>query len=712
MEQQGEDILRGATASPILRRLHIDYESRSPEDLPLVQVYRYAENRYTQVILAAWAIDDEPFEVWRVLRGDPIPAKLRAAILDPSVVLVAHNSNFERVMSAIVGHHQGFLDHEVWDAMRRPERWSCTANRAAACGLPRALENVGHALNLEHKKDVIGSRVMMEMCRPIAFNNAGRPIYFEDEGRMQKLAEYCIKDGESEREADALLQDLSPFEQKVAAVTERMNDRGLLVDVDLLERMIVFTKAATTALNHKLIVKTKGNVPAVTAPIAIIKWLKEQGLDLEGNAEGGKTSLGKWILQGLLEDAPLSDLVREVLVIRRDGGKSSVAKLNAIQRRLNEDNTIRGALIYCGAASTGRWASRGSQLQNLPRGKFVKNPEAAIRAIKTSLMTPETIEKTFGPPLVVASELIRPVFIAPEGYWLARGDYSQIEARVIAWVSDHQRKLDAFRALDAGTGPDIYIVSAADVFGVPQETIDKNDPRRQAGKTLELACGYGGGAKALLTMARLQGLRNLTETEQAQPLVKAWREANQPIMRLGYRDPYDRSQPPGLMDAAFDCMRSHPGRTFEVKHGIAFRRDGRVMQMQMPSGDAITYWYPKLEIKKKFGRDQEVVTYYGEDSQTHAWRRFDMWYGLLLENCTQRIARDFIAYALVNMEESGMKPILSVHDEALCLLDKQRWPTREAAAKAVADIMLVAPPWGADVPLAAEASAADRYLKG
>ncbi len=703
MQQQGKDVLEtSAITSPILRRLHIDYESRGTEDLRLVQVYRYAESKYTQVILAAWAIDDEPFEVWRILRGDPIPAKLRAAILDPDVVLVAHNSNFERVLSTIAGDRQGFLDREVWDAMRKPERWSCTANRAAALGLPRALESVGIALNLDHKKDMVGTRLMLEMCKPIAFNNAGIPIYLEDEPRMLRLADYCVSDGESEREADAILPELSPFEAKVSAVTERMNDRGLLVDVDLLERMIAFTRVAQTELTRKLIQRTKGLVPSVFAGKAIINWLKTHGIDLEGNREDGGTSIGKWILQGLLEDAELPDIVREVLVIRRDGGKSSVAKLNAIQRRLNEDDTIRGASIYCGAAATSRWASRGSQLQNLPRGRFVKNPVAAICAIKTSVMTPQVIEKDFGPPMVVASELIRPMFIAPEGYWLARGDYSQIEARVIAWISDHQRKLDAFRAYDAGTGPDIYIASTADVFGVSQASINRNDPRRQVGKTLELACGFGGGWKALLAMARLQGVRTLTTEEEAGPLVQAWREVNQPIMQLGY----------GLMNAAFNCMHSHPGPLFEVKHGLAFRRNGMVMQMRMPGGGSITYWYPKLETKERFGREQETITYYAEDSQTHAWSRFDMWPGLLLENPTQRIARDFIAYALVSLEAGGMKPILSVHDEALCLLDKQRWPTREDAAKAVADTMMLAPPWGADVPLAAEASAADRYLKG
>lgn len=717
--------------------------------------------------------------------------------------------------------------------MRPAERWSCTAARAAACGLPRALEKVAHALHLDHQKDMEGHRLMLSMCAPRGIAADGSYVWLDDWPRIERLGQYCIRDGLAERAVDYCLPVLSELEQDVWCTTERMNDRGIAVDTKLLMRLMGLVRDATGYLNQRMVKLTNGQVPAVTNPQKIVKWLLNYGIDVEDSG------IGKWIIQGILEDESLPDIVREVLVIRRDGGKSSTAKFNALLRRLNNDARIRGALLYAGAAATSRWSSRGAQLQNLPRGKVVKDPEKVIRAIFDTDATVHDIEREFGPPMVVASELVRPMFIAPDGYWLARGDYSQIEARVNAWLAGETKILDAFREYDTiigwdakknkpiRKGPDMYVVSAADIHGCHPSQIDDN--QRQVGKVTILACiaegqlvltdqglvpiervttsmrvwdgvefvphdgavfkgekdcidydgliatedhevfvegfaaaipfgvaaqrglrlqrtgverahwrdregserhvwdilnagprnrftvsgrlvhncGFQGGYRALMAMARIYALKITEDT--AKEAVAKWREANQMIKSFWYE----------LDRAAVECMRRDPGEIVQVRSGIWFRRNDTCLVMHLPSGRHLVYWYPRLEEKvmpwtDEFGEPAKKwsVTYYAEDSQKKIWCRHTAYGGLWCENAVQATARDIMAYALVQMDKKNMKPVLTVHDEAVCQLSRAEYPTVQIAAEAVRKVMLTPPDWTFGLPIDSDASAGLRYAKG
>lgn len=341
----------------------------------------------------------------------------------------------------------------------------------------------------------------------------------------------------------------------------------------------------------------------------------------------------------------------------------------------------------------------------------MKKPEAAVEAVMRPDVTVPEIEAEFGPPMVVASELVRPIFTAPPDCWLARGDYSQIEARVNAWLAGETKILDAFRAYDKiigydakgkpiRSGPDMYIVSAADIFGINPNEIDSEDPRRQTGKVTILACGFQGGYKALLKMARIYGLK-ITE-EKAKEAVAAWRAANRNIVGFWY----------DLNRAAIECMRDDPGRVHQARGGIWFRRNAACLAMHLPSDRFLIYWYPELKTKMMpWGELGECITYYAEDSQKHIWRRHDAYGGLFCENCVQATARDIMAHALVKMDKQGMNPVLTVHDEAVCQLLKKLYPDPKQAAEAVRQIMLDAPVWAYGLPIDADASAKQRYVK-
>lgn len=687
--------------------LYIDIETRSAVNLISKGVYVYAEHPSTAIILLSYALDDGPIKTWYILQGQPIPEDLRRAILNPTTTLIAHNAGFERVLLTVVG--RDFMDLEVYNAFRNISRWSCTAARSALMGLPRSLENVGKALGLAIQKDIEGYNLMMVMCAPISLNLEGGWVWREGIVDQERLGAYCEIDVAVERLVNKDLPLLTEFEQAVWSTTERMNDRGVSVDGKLLEKLLMFTGDAEAAANEKMSALTLGVVPKVTSVPKLRAWLVSKGLEEaeELDDKGKPKGVGKWMIQKWLDDGSLPDFLREVLIVRKEGGKSSVKKFIAIAGRLNLDNRIRGSLLYCGAPSTTRFSSRGAQLQNLPRATTVRNMIQAINDVLDG-MDIDAI-RVHGPPLVVASEMARPVFVAAPFHWLARGDYSQIEARVLAWIAGEHWKVNAFREYDVilGTdargklirkGADLYIKTAAAIFALDPSEIDGN--RRQIGKVAELACGFMGGYRAILAMARLYNVK--ISAEEAEGIKMAWRQANPVITQFWY----------DLDNAAIACMRGKHGEKHQVRPGLWFKRNRRALALRLPSGGALVYWYPKLEeVETPWGQTRIAVTFMAEDSQKHMWVRHKGYGGLWAENVAQKLARDIMADALVRLDAAGLDPRLTVHDEAVCQVSWNRCPTAAEAAHEVESLMMIGRDWTTGLPIAAEASAAERYLK-
>jgi DNA polymerase len=280
--------------------------------------------------------------------------------------------------------------------------------------------------------------------------------------------------------------------------------------------------------------------------------------------------------------------------------------------------------------------------------------------------------------------------------FLARGDYSQIEARVNPWLAGAAWKLDAFRAYDAGTGPDLYKVAAAGIYRVPVSDVAKD--QRQIGKVAELALGYQGGKGAFKAMAKGYGVR--VSDDQAEEIKLAWRTANPEIVAFWYR----------LNDAAVECMSRVPGTVVQVgRTPLTFMRTRAALSMRLPSGRRLIYWSAVLrDVPTPWGARAAVV-YRAEDSMTKRWAEFVGYGGLFCENAVQATARDLMADALLQLDDAGLNPLLTVHDEAVCLVD---YPTPAEAASAVESIMRRTPQWAAGLPVAADASAHARYVKG
>lgn len=665
-------------------KLYIDLETRSTIDLRTAGQYVYAAHPTTEIIVVCWALDDGPVQTWLPLDESYIPIPLLDGLTGTNKTIIAHNASFERILlSSQAGGKIGIPVVTV----NQIYRWNCTAARAAAVGLPRSLEGATNALELGVGKDQAGQRLMLQMCKPKTGTGYSgvAPVWWDDPERMSRLAAYCATDVEIERELDKKLPALSPTELQVWRLTEEMNDRGILVDQHLLARMTLLIGDAECKINTDISIATAGAVPRVSDHMAVRRWLMGQGID-----DVDETGVGKQAVAAMLERSDLLPLVRDVLVIRQDGGGSSSRKYKAILKRLSGDGRLRGAMVYCGAASTGRWSSRGAQLQNLPRGGTV-DIEAALRDVMHNA-TLDEIEFLHGPPLIMASELLRPSFMAPPGHWLVRGDYSQIEARVLAWLAGQKNVVQAYAA-----GEDLYRVTAASIFGVSPEDATKD--QRQIGKVATLALGYQGGVGAFQTMAKGYGV--LVDDARAEEIKLAWRAAHYHIAQF-WRE---------LETTAADCVMRPPLLTFKVgRHGLQFRRTSQAMTLRLPSGRSLVYWNPELRrVKTHWGEWKWAVVYRAQDAMKNRWSEHHAYGGLWCENIVQATARDIMAEAMLRLRHNDFKPVLTVHDEVVAEVSNHM-PANHTAL-AMREIMEQPPPWATGLPIAVETSAATRYIK-
>ena len=741
-----------------MRKLHVDIETRSTADLTAVGVYVYAEHPSTEITMVSYAFDDEEPAIWyppistrppggpwwtppreprpeapgafsRPVWGSAIPAGFKAAMADRTIRKVAHNAGFERtVMNDEPGRQLGIPQTSIED-------WDCTAARAASMGLPRSLDGACAALALPQQKDSEGTKLMRLMMRPRRPTKKDPRVWVDDDATILRVGAYCVQDVRAEQAIDAKLPPLRAEERETWILTEEMNDRGVLIDTQLLASVLLMVDEAEEAVMREVrgltgcicgaaFRKPLDDCPAVHGlhHSYITKWLCDAGLDDQVRNDAGKVSVSKAAVAALLERDDLHPLARSVLLLRQESGGTAAKKYNAILRRMSRDDRVRGAMVYCGAASTGRWSSRGVQLQNLIRMLRLAKPAVLARAIQDVIsgVPHNVISEVYAPAIVVAGELLRPTLIASPGTHMARGDSSQIEARVLPWLAGAEWKLDRFRAYDNKTGPDLYIVAATGIYRVRDGEITKDDPRRQIGKVSELALGFEGGARALQSMCKAYGMKisvcpKLGDGEEPPEgtdewIKRMWRAANPEVASRDYNNPGFWRR---INQAAIDCMRCAPGPWFPVgDRGLAFRRNSEVLTMRLPSGRPLWYWSPRLvQAYTPWGALVDAVVYRSEDSVTHQWREFQAYGGLWTENAVQATARDLMAYWLLQMKEEGLRPILSVHDEGICEANGNRWPMPDEAAAVVAQIMKTTPDWAAGLPVSSDASAGPRYVK-
>ena len=647
--------------------LSIDIETYSSVSLKDCGVYRYAEAPDFEVLLFAYAVDDEPVDVVD-LTCQPLPGHLTDMLQDPAYIKCAYNANFERVcLSKYLGLN-GYLP---------PEQWRCTAVHAATLGLPRSLGEVGKALGLPEDKQKMkeGADLIRYFCVPCKPTkvNGGRtrnlPVHAPE--KWQVFKDYNLRDVETEREIRRLLDAFPVREDEWEAwwMDQRINDRGILVDMELAEAAIAVSDEHMKELTEEATLLTGlGNVKSVAQ---LKRWLGHEG------------SLNKETVSTMRESGELDRDSDRVLAIRQELGKTSVTKYEAMKRSVCADGRVRGLFQFYGANRTGRWAGRLVQVQNLPQNHIT---DLELARDVTRDRDRDGLQALFGNVPATLSELIRTAFIAKPGHTFVVVDFSAIEARVIAWMADEKWRQEAF-----AKGGDIYCASASQMFGVPVEKHGVNSHLRQKGKIAELALGYGGSTGALIAFgAKKMGIPE----DELLPIVQKWREASPNIVNLWWQ--IDRA-------ARETITGRNPDWRYDLPHGLSMRMSRKMLHIRLPSGRELRYWKPRIEMD---AQGRENISY--GSTEAGKWSRVFSYGPKLVENIVQATARDCLRDAMQKAHESGGQIVMHVHDEMVLEVPERK---AEATLREVQRIMAEPIPWAPGLVLRGDGYITPFYKK-
>lgn len=651
-----------------MRTLSIDIETYSDLDIKKVGVYRYVGSTNFEILLFAYAFDNEEVRVIDLVNDEELPKEVIEALTDNKVIKSAFNTNFERTAIS------KFLNINL-----KPNEWSCTMIKALTLGLPVSLDSVSKALKFNEDKQKMkeGKSLIQYFCKPCKATkvNKGRtrnlPIH--DMEKWNKFKEYCKQDVVVEREIRNKLSKYKTTEREIKLwyLDQRINDLGIRVDTQLIENAIECDKRYTEKLTKEATKITGLNNP--NSPAQLKKWLSDKvGFEI--------TSLTKESIPEILKQVDDENVIR-ILELRKLMSKTSIKKYEAMKLAKGNDNRVRGLLQFYGANRTGRWAGRLVQVQNLPQN-HIEDLDLARNLLKEGDF--DLIELLYDSVSDVLSQLIRTAFIPSEGHRFIVSDFSAIEARVIAWLAGEKWRLDVFNSHGK-----IYEASASQMFKVPIESIKKGDPLRQKGKISELALGYGGSIGALTSMGAIKmGL----DEDELQPLVITWRNANPNITKFWWD--VDKAAKKAIKDRTI----------VKLQHGIKFIYNPGVLFIELPSGRRLSYLRPKIEPHTTFSGNK--ITYEGMEQTSKQWKRIDTYGPKLVENIVQATARDCLREAMFNVTDEGYDIVMHVHDELVLDVDKKCGSLEE-----VNSIMGKEISWAKGLPLKADGYECDYYKK-
>lgn len=650
-----------------MKTLAIDIETYNSVDLKKAGVYKYAEAEDFEILLFGYAFDDDPAQVVELANKEKLPDEVLEALYDPAIIKTAFNAAFERICIS---------NHFDLPEFMQPEEWRCSSVHSLFLGLPGSLAGSAKALNLEQQKDSRGTYLINYFSKPCTATkkNGGRTRNLPEHNpeKWQMFKDYCAQDVEVER---AVRKKLERFpvpdkELQLYALDQRINDRGVMVDMELVQNALQLDAQYKTQQERRIKELTLLENP--NSPAQLKDWLyKRTGHKVE--------QLTKDTVPELIKKFTDPE-VKEVLEIQKELSKTSVKKYVAMDTARCADDRVRGLLQFYGANRTGRWAGRLVQVQNLPKNKMPDLDEARglLKAGEFELM-----EMLYDSLPGLLSQLIRTAFTAPRGYRYIVSDFSAIEARVIAWLAGEKWRLDVFN----GHGK-IYEASAAAMFKVPLESIDKSSPLRAKGKIAELACGFGGGVGALKAMDN----DNVLSEEELQTIIHNWRAANPRIKALWRK----------VETAALTAIKER--RT--VKQGLLeYRYEAGILFIRLPSGRELAY--PKAKIGKDPKFNKPSISYYGKEQGKAHYQTIRTYGGKLTENIVQAIARDCLAEAMLRLDSGGIdRIVMHVHDEVILEVLEDKMTVQE-----INEIMGQPIAWAPGLPLGADGFETRYYMK-
>lgn len=658
-----------------IETLSIDLETYSDVDLKKSGVYRYAESENFEILLFAYSVNNGEVKVVDIAQGEEIPADILAALTDDTIIKWAYNASFERVCLSywLRKHHPDYFssystDDDTVRNYLNPASWRCSRIWGAYLGLPLNLKDIGAVLKLEDQKMSEGADLIKYFCcpcRPTKTNGQRtRNLPHHAPDKWQTFKNYNVRDVQVEL---AIKEKLSGYEVpdfiwEEYTLDQTINDRGIGVDLTLVESAIEIDAKTKDALMTHMQKRTGLDNP--NSVLQMKSWLADNGIETD--------SLDKKAIKELLQGADKK--ISEVLECRQQLAKSSVSKYTAMQNMVCEDSRARGCFMFYGASRSGRWAGRGIQLQNLPQNHLPDLDEARNLVRDGNF---DALDLLYDNVPSVLSELIRTAFIPKEGCKYIVSDFSAIEARMLAFLSGEQWRMDVF-----AKGEDIYCKSAEKMFHVPVEKNGINGHLRQKGKVAELALGYGGASGALVSMGALDmGV----EESELQPLVDSWRQSNPMITSFWWS-----------VDAAIKKAVIY--KTSAETHGFRFYYQSGMLFIDLPSGRRLSYVKPRMGTNQ-FG--SEAVTYAGIN--TGKWTRLETYGPKIVENITQALSRDVLAFAMKNLAK--YKIVGHIHDEVILEVPM------DVSLETVCEEMSQTPPWAKGLLLRADGYECPYYQK-
>lgn len=652
-----------------MKTLSIDIETYSEVDIKSCGSFRYIDDPSFEVLLFAYAYDDEPSTVVDFTCGEEIPFFVKHDLYSPEVTKTGWNNAFERY--ALWKHIGEYLP---------PEQWEDSMILAAQCGLPASLDGAGAALGLGEDKAKMkeGKALIRYFCNPCkatkANGNRTRNLPEHAPEKWEVFKAYCAQDVNAERHIRNLLLKWAPdeVEHRFWCLDARINENGMLIDKALAEQAVKMDNRYKDELTQRAIEITGLENPKSVSQIK--NWLFDQ--------EGKEfPSLNKKVIADVVSVLE-TEKAKEFMSLRSELAKSSTAKYEAMLRSVCSDGHVKGCFQFYGANRTGRFAGRLVQLQNLPQNHLPDLAEARELVRLGQYDAIKTLYDGVSKPL---SELIRTALIPEAGHKIMVADFSAIEARVIAWFAGEQWRLDVFN-----NGGDIYCASASQMFHVPVEKHGENSHLRQKGKIAELALGYGGGVNALKAFG---ADKSMTE-EEMQETVDLWREASPNICALW------RS-----LEKAAIRATARRGTAVSDMGGVQFTFDNGILWMTLPSGRRLAYFGAKYE-ESQWKPGRKVFSYMGVDQQSKKWTRLESWGGKLAENLVQATARDCLREAMLALEEEGYDIRAHVHDEVIVTE-----PTDGRSVEEMSEVMGRPISWAPGLPLRADGYETPFYKK-
>lgn len=618
----------------------VDFETRSACDLKSAGVYNYAQSLSTEVLCMAYAYDDGEVQMWT---GGPLPDFTGHQIR-------AWNAAFERLI--------------FWYVLQQDyplEQFYCTAAQARANCAPGSLEDAGRFAGASMRKDHRGGHLVRQCCIP-PYNTALLPELFE----------YCAQDVRAMRAISKGLRDLSADELLDYHVNERINDRGVLVDVALAKSAVRYASAELVEIQDSVAKVTQGAVTSVRSP-KMRQWVQDRVSpeQLKLMTVDDKISIDKTVRANLLACDDLDPDVREVVQSADDLWASSVAKFARMAALADEeDHRVRGAFVFNGGAATGRLSSYGLQVHNFTR-KCASSPQE----VRNAMVADAPIVPAYGKRVTdVLKGMLRPALIPAAGKQLVVADWSGIEARCNPWLSGNgEDVLDVFRS-----GQDIYVREASLIFKTDEVTPDM----RQIGKVAILSCGYGGSVGAFAAMGRNYGV-HLPEAA-ARRTVDAWRRANQWAVKYWQ-----------ALESAYMRAMRNPNQEFTAGR-VVYLFDGVHLWYALPSGRVLCYPYARFEPD---GVSYAKCAWKPAQGATE-WPRARLWSGLAAENICQAVANDLLRHSLRQVDDV----VLTVHDE---IVTESASPDVDALRQ----VMCTPPAWASGLPLAVDIKVMSRYGK-